>query len=114
MPWAARAGRSRRPPAPRRPRSPPTAPSTPAAPRRSMPCAPTAPPAGPPRADSPLAQEKALAVFTLNEPEWSRRMTAQQLQDALDRLAGMDTTKDEVATFTAFVKVERARRAAAR
>jgi len=66
------------------------------------------------RADSPRAQEKALAVFTLNEPDWSRRMTATQLKDALDRIAGGDASKDEVAAFTAFVKAEKARRAAAR
>jgi hypothetical protein len=65
------------------------------------------------RADSPRAQEKALAVFTLNEADWSRRMTTRELQDALDRIAGGDASKDEVAAFSAFVKTERARRAAA-
>ena len=56
-------------------------------------------------------EQKALQVFTLNEADWSRRMTAQQLDDARDRIAGGDATKDEIATITAFVKAERARRA---
>lgn len=63
------------------------------------------------RADQPTANPKALAVFTLNELDFSARMSNVQLDDALTRLReAMQVDRADVATFEKFVQAEVRRR----
>ncbi len=41
------------------------------------------------RADLPSAQPGALAVFTINEPDWSARMSESQLRSAIYRIQNL-------------------------
>ena len=63
------------------------------------------------RSDQPTANPKALAVFTLNDTDFSARMTHQHLDDALTRLReAMQVDRKDVALFEKFVQAERWRR----
>jgi hypothetical protein len=65
------------------------------------------------RSDQPTAQAKALAVFTLNDLDWSAKMTPLQLKDALDRLRGNGEVKpSEADDFQKFYDAELKRRRA--
>lgn len=66
------------------------------------------------RSDQPTAQPKALAVYTLNDLDWSAKMTPLQLKDALDRLRGNGEVKpSEADDFQKFYEAELKRRRAA-
>jgi hypothetical protein len=63
------------------------------------------------RADQPTANPKALAVYNLNEIDFSSKMTSIQLDDALTRLReALEVDRKDVATFEKFVQAERWRR----
>lgn len=53
---------------------------------------------------------RALRVFDLAEPDWSRRMTVRQLPVILDRLKFHDLPDEERAAVGAFVASEKQRR----
>ena len=63
------------------------------------------------RADQPTANPKALAVYSLNEIDFSARMSNLQLDDALTRLReAMQVDRADVALFEKFVQAELRRR----
>ena len=63
------------------------------------------------RSDQKTANPKALAVYTLNEIDWSARMTNVQIEDALTRLReAMEIDRADVAVFEKFVQAELRRR----
>jgi hypothetical protein len=67
------------------------------------------------RSDSPDANPKALAVFTLNEIDFAARMNDTELKDTLGRFTGEisnneDIREDELRTIRAFIDAERARK----
>ena len=64
------------------------------------------------REDSPRVQQKALAVYNLNEIDWAARMSAAQLGAARDRLDGLgEASEADRKVFAEFVASELARRA---
>jgi hypothetical protein len=68
------------------------------------------------RPDQPTANEKALKVYDLSEPDWSARMSDTQLDDADVRLtetgstAGGPVSALDKQTLRAYVAAEKARR----
>jgi hypothetical protein len=67
------------------------------------------------RKDSPDANPKALAVFTLNDVDFSRNMNEIQLKDMLGRFTGEITNDNDVKpaeldTMRKFVEAERKRK----
>jgi len=60
------------------------------------------------RQDSPRAQERALAVYNLNELDWARSLTPQQLGDLVARLQENAVTRgtEDVETLQRFVDAE--------
>lgn len=65
------------------------------------------------RQDSPRAQARALAVFTLNELEWARTLEAPQLETLVTQLEENSATREteDLETLRRFVKAELALRA---
>jgi hypothetical protein len=68
------------------------------------------------RQDSPQAKAGALAVFNLNEPDWSASMTKERLASARMRLVaapsgGDPAPQEDVAIFDAFVATASSRHA---
>jgi hypothetical protein len=60
------------------------------------------------RQDSPRAQERALAIYNLNELDWARSLDSQRLGDLVTQLQENSVTRGtaEVETIQRFVEVE--------
>jgi hypothetical protein len=60
------------------------------------------------RQDSPRAQERALAIYNLNELDWARALDSRQLGDLVTRLQENSVTQgtEDVATVQRFVEAE--------
>jgi hypothetical protein len=65
------------------------------------------------RQDSPRAQERALAIYNLNELDWARSLDARRLGDVVTQLQENSVTRgtEDVATLRRFVEAELALRA---
>lgn len=68
------------------------------------------------RQDSPRAQERALAIYNLNELDWARSLDAQRLEDLVTQLQENAVTRgtEEVETLQRFVEMELSLRACRR
>jgi hypothetical protein len=60
------------------------------------------------RQDSPRAQERALAIYNLNELDWARPLNTQRLRDLVTQLQENSVTRgtEDVETLERFVEAE--------